>query len=54
MRRRNGFLTAGLLLTGVLAALILLSNQRAIGVRKSYATVGGKGGRSTLMPLGAA
>ena len=37
-----------------LAALILMSNQRAIGVRKSYATVGGKGGRSTLMPLGAA
>ena len=37
-----------------LAALILMSNQKAIGVRKSYATVGGKGGRSTLMPLGAA
>ena len=37
-----------------LAALILMSNQRAIGVRKSYATVGGKGGRSTLMPLGKA
>ena len=37
-----------------LAALILVSNQRIIGVRKSYATVGGKGGRSTLMPLGAA
>ncbi len=37
-----------------LAALILMSNQRIIGVRKSYATVGGKGGRSTLMPLGAA
>ena len=37
-----------------LAALILMGNQRIIGVRKSYATVGGKGGRSTLMPLGAA
>lgn len=37
-----------------LAALILVGNQRIIGVRKSYATVGGKGGRSTLMPLGAA
>ena len=37
-----------------MAALILMSNQRIIGVRKSYATVGGKGGRSTLMPLGAA
>jgi len=37
-----------------LAALIIYSNQRVVGVRKSYATVGGKGGRSTLMPLGAA
>ena len=37
-----------------MAALILMSIQRFIGVRKSYATVGGKGGRSTLMPLGAA
>lgn len=37
-----------------LAALIIYSNQRIVGVRKSYATVGGKGGRSTLMPLGAA
>mgnify|MGYP004649968557 FL=1 len=37
-----------------MAALILMSNQRIIGVRKSYATVGGKGGRSTLMPLGVA
>ena len=37
-----------------LAALIIFSNQRVVGVRKSYATVGGKGGRSTLMPLGKA
>lgn len=37
-----------------LAAIILFSNQKAVGVRKSYATVGGKGGRSTLMPLGKA
>ena len=37
-----------------LAALILMGNQRISGVRKSYATVGGKGGRSTLMPLGKA
>ena len=37
-----------------LAALILIGNQRIVGVRKSYATVGGKGGRSTLMPLGKA
>ena len=37
-----------------LAAIILFSNQKAVGVRKSYATVGGEGGRSTLMPLGKA
>ena len=37
-----------------LAALIIFSNQRVVGVRKSYATVGGKGGRHTLMPLGKA
>ena len=37
-----------------LAALIIFSNQRVVGVRKSYATVGGKGGRHTLMPLGVA
>ena len=37
-----------------LAALIIFSNQRVVGVRKSYATVGGKGGRDTLMPLGVA
>ncbi len=38
----------------LLAAGIIFSNQRVVGVRKSYATVGGKGGRSTLMPLGKA
>ena len=37
-----------------LAALIIFSNQRIIGVRKSYATIGGKGGRSTDMRLGKA
>ncbi|MHA5221387.1 ABC transporter permease [Dysosmobacter sp. Phy] len=37
-----------------LAAAIIFSNQRVVGVRKSYATVGGKGGRHTLMPLGKA
>lgn len=37
-----------------LAALIIFSNQRIIGVRKSYATIGGKGGRSTEMKLGKA
>ena len=37
-----------------LAALIIFANQRLIGVRKSYATIGGKGGRSTEMRLGMA
>lgn len=37
-----------------LAALIIFSNQKIIGVRKSYATIGGKGGRSTEMKLGKA
>ena len=37
-----------------LAALIIFSNQKLIGVRKSYATIGGKGGRSNEMPLGKA
>mgnify|MGYP002439632562 FL=1 len=38
----------------LLSALIIFSNQRIVGVRKSYATVSGKGGRATLMPLGKA
>ena len=38
----------------LLAAVIIFSNQRIVGVRKSYATVSGKGGRATLMPLGKA
>jgi len=37
-----------------LAALIIFANQRIVGVRKSYATIGGKGGRSTEMHLGSA
>ena len=38
----------------LLAALIIFSNHRIVGVRKSYATVSGKGGRATLMQLGKA
>lgn len=38
----------------LLAAVIIFSNQRIVGVRKSYATVSGKGVRATLMPLGKA
>ncbi len=37
-----------------LAAFIIFANQRIVGVRKSYATIGGKGGRSTEMKLGRA
>ena len=37
-----------------LAALIIFSNQKLIGVRKSYATIGGKSGRSNEMHLGKA
>lgn len=35
-----------------IASLAVFVNQRLIGARKSYATIGGKGGRSTLMGLG--
>ena len=35
-----------------IAALSVFINQKLIGTRKSYATVGGKGGRSTLIGLG--
>ncbi len=34
-----------------IAALSVFINQKLIGTRKSYATVGGKGGRSTLIGL---
>lgn len=35
-----------------IAAISVFVNQKLIGTRKSYATVGGKGGRSTLIGLG--
>ena len=35
-----------------IAALSVFINQKLIGSRKSYATIGGKGGRSTLIGLG--
>ena len=35
-----------------IASINIFINQRLIGSRKSYATIGGKGGRSTLMSLG--
>jgi hypothetical protein len=34
-----------------IAAISVFINQKLIGTRKSYATVGGKGGRSTLIGL---
>lgn len=37
-----------------LAASTIFINQRLIGKRKSYATIGGKGTRSNLIPLGGA
>lgn len=38
----------------LLASGTIFVNQRLIGTRKSYATIGGKGTRSNLMPLGKA
>ena len=35
-----------------IASINIFINQRLIGSRKSYATIGGKGGRSTLLSLG--
>ena len=35
-----------------IVALTLYANQKIIGVRKSYATIGGKGTRQNLIPLG--
>lgn len=35
-----------------IASITVFVNQKLIGSRKSYATIGGKGGRSTLLKLG--
>ena len=53
VKQRNttiGFAIAMILI--VIAAINVFINQRAIGVRKSFATIGGKGKRSSLIPLG--
>lgn len=53
VKQRNttiGFAIAMILIT--IAAINVFINQRAIGVRRSYATIGGKGGRSVPIPLG--
>ena len=34
-----------------IAAIVIFLNQRALGTRKSYATIGGKGGRSNVLSL---
>lgn len=47
---QTGFAMAILMI--LIAAISVFVNQRIIGTRKSYATVGGKGGRSTEMGLG--
>ena len=36
----------------IIASVAVFVNQKLIGSRKSYATIGGKGGRSTLIGLG--
>ncbi len=36
----------------IIASLTVWINQRLLGSRKSFATIGGKGGRSTPIPLG--
>ncbi len=53
VKQRNttiGFAIAMILIA--IAAVNVFINQRAIGVRKSFATIGGKGKRSTLISLG--
>jgi len=53
IKQRNttiGFATSLVLIS--IAAITVYFNQRAIGSRKSYATIGGKGGRKTPIALG--
>lgn len=47
---QTGFAMAILMI--IIASIAVFVNQKLIGSRKSYATVGGKGGRSTLIGLG--
>jgi iron(III) transport system permease protein len=46
----TGYAVAMILIS--ISSLFVLINQKAIGSRKSFATIGGKGGRSTLIRLG--
>ena len=47
---QTGFAMAILMI--ITASIAVFVNQKLIGSRKSYATIGGKGGRSTLIGLG--
>ena len=47
---QTGFAMAILMI--IIASIAVLVNQKLLGSRKSYATIGGKGGRSTLIGLG--
>jgi len=47
---QTGFAMAILMI--IIASIAVFINQKLIGSRKSYATIGGKGGRSTLIGLG--
>lgn len=47
---QTGFAMAILMI--IIASIAVFVNQNLIGSRKSYATIGGKGGRSTLIGLG--
>ena len=47
---QTGFAMAILMI--IIASIPVFVNQKLIGSRKSYATIGGKGGRSTLIGLG--
>ena len=47
---QTGFAMAILMI--MIASIAVFVNQKLIGSRKSYATIGGKGGRSTLIGLG--
>lgn len=53
-RRQNSIGFALSIILIAIAAINIYVNQRAIGARKSFATIGGKGGRSTLISLGRA
>lgn len=52
VQRQKGTSFAISLILIAIASLNIFINQRVIGARKSYATIGGKGGRTTLIKLG--